>query len=197
MFAQTATAFDARSVALGGSIVADGRGVAGALANPAAMMRMNRRGQSIHLRLGVGGEIRDPGGLIEEGGKDENEGLFDDIETELEVLDGAVLSCDLADTPETVCLSDTEGLGRIAGSLLNLANAVDDEDLTIQATPELGFALTGGSVPVAVHALARATLSARPNITDNDREYLGGFSTALKKSMRTANAWLSIPRVSC
>ncbi len=60
-----AVAADARSISLGGSAIANGQGVHGALENPSSLMRMNSQQQRLHLHLGFSLDARDDAGLVE------------------------------------------------------------------------------------------------------------------------------------
>ena len=176
--AGAAQASDARSIALGGSIIADGRGVPGALANPASLMDMKRRGQRMHVGIGVNADIRDEGGLIELAS--DNEDLVDDTDEAIEAIDLRQVSCiEPGASAGTVCLDGLGELGSLTARALDLLNDLDDEPIAGQAGLDAGIAFTARNTPFAVHLQTRVTGRGRAIVSDGDRAYLDEFARTL------------------
>ena len=176
--AGAAQASDARSVALGGSIIADGRGVPGALANPASLMDMQRRGQRVHVGIGLNADIRDEGGLIELAS--DNEDLADDTDEAIEAIDLRQVSCiEQGANAGTVCLDGLGELGSLTARALDLLNDVDGEPIAGQVGLDTGLAFTARNTPFAVHLQTRFTGRGRALVSDGDRAYLAEFAETL------------------
>ena len=180
-----ATAVDARTYALGGSTVADGRGAHGALQNPASLVAMQRRGERFHLQLGAAVDARDHAGLIDIARDDANEDLADDLDAEIDRLSGSALACDLAQDPpdDTVCVTGTDRLADLAGDARRLLDDVDGEPVSGLASLGAGFAFTGTGLPFALHAGARGTVRARADVGAGDRAYVDSLSRALRDGL--------------
>ena len=174
---------DARSIALGGAVIASGKGVHGALSNPASMMAMQRRGETTHLRLGLSAELRDSGDLqdtIDTITADENDDLIDDIEDEIDTLSGQQITCDPRfDSDDTDCITGTQELSDIAGRILDILDLVDDRELEAYAEANLGMAYTKTKVPFAINLGERVTGFATTNVDDADRTYVSDLNTLL------------------
>lgn len=171
---------DARSIALGGSAIANGQGAHGAFENPASMMGMNRAGQRIHFRIGFAADIRDSGEVIDTLTDDANNDLISDIETQVEELSTREIQCDpIFGDGEDVCVDNTQSLSDLSARLLDVANSVDDESLEIQASADLGMAFTQMSYPVAVNLRIMATGSGTPDIAESDKDYVSELATLL------------------
>lgn len=179
----TAQASDARSIALGGSVIANGKGAPGALANPASLMRMQRDGQRMHFSFGSSVKVRDDAGLVDIAEDDANTGIIDDIENEVNAIDFADLTCDdpqtLNEDDNPVCLENLESLSALSTRAIELLDDVDNDDVRGQATLALGTAFTGVTYPFALHLSARATGAGKMDVSDEDFAYFGEFDTAL------------------
>jgi len=172
-----AHALDVRALSLGGSVVADGEGVPGAISNPAALMAMQRRGETTHLSIGFGAETRDPGGLLEAAREDDNQGLLDDLEREIDAIDLREVSCvpeDRGSFPanDDPCLDGLGALSELSGRALSIADPADGEVTAVQGGADTGVAFTGHAYPFALHLRTRATGRGRIDVTDDDRAYL-------------------------
>ena len=186
-----AQAFDARAVALGGSVIAAGEGVPGALANPSALMGMQRAGQRTHFSVGLGGRLRDEIGvqdLVEE-----EEGLPADIEDEVERVDASAIECEpqLGFDPDTgalvsadfdredVCLDGLGGLADLSSRSVRVLDDIGGKDVVAQGSVAVGLGFTGFAVPFALHVQTRATGRGRADVTENDRDYVRGIGEAI------------------
>lgn len=173
-------ASDARSIALGGSVIANGRGAHGALANPASMMAMQRRQETFHFRLSASGEVRDTGTALDLVTDEDNESIITDIEDEIDALDNQTVQCNPAiPNDPTPCVTGTENLSDIAGRLSDLLQAFDDETIDAQINGDLGLALTHKKYPIAFHLRASGTLAGRPNLGSEDIIYIEDFEQLL------------------
>lgn len=171
---------DARSLALGGSVIANAKGAHGALSNPAAMMAMKRRAETLHLRLGFSGEVRDTGSAIDTLTDDANQDLLTDLDAEINALSQTNIVCDpFNGNPDDPCITGTQILSDLSGRLLDIIDLVDGESLDAQARADLGVAFTRSRFPVAVHLRSSATGSGRPNVADSDRAYIEEFENLL------------------
>lgn len=195
--ATPASALDARSTALGGSAIAAGAGVHGTLENPATLMRLQRDGQRIHLRFGASLDVRDSGELIDIATDESNEDLIESIEDGIANLDnqvanpvcGQLLVADAitgnaidSSNENTVCVDDTGALGSDAARVLDILNLIDGETIDARATTDLGFAMTSSSVPFAIHLQASVTGFGKPEVSEDDRNYVGTFADVLEDS---------------
>jgi len=177
---------DARSIALGGSAIASGQGAHGALENPASMMEMKRKGQSIHFRMGFSADIRDSGDILNTLSDDSNHDLISDIETQIDALSAREIQCDpLFGSPDDRCLDNTQVLSDLATRLLDVANSIDNESLDLQVTADLGIAFTQVAHPIAVSLRAMATGSATPDIAQGDKDYVAELATLLDNDLLT------------
>jgi len=171
---------DARSIALGGSAIANGKGAHGALENPASMMEMKRAGQRTHFRFGASAEFRNSGDLVDVLSEDINNGLINDIQDEGDELTTRDVQCDpIFGNANDVCIDNTQSLSDLAERLFNVANDIRDESLDIKAAADLGIAFTQTNYPVAVNLRVLATGSGFATIVDSDLDYINELSTAL------------------
>lgn len=179
-YMQGVVAEDARSIALGGSVVANGQGVHGAMANPASMMNMKRNGQGLHLRFGISGEIRDTGNTIDTLTDSANENLISDIDAEINALSQTNIQCNpIIGNDTDTCVSGTQNLSDLSGRLLDILDLVDGETIDAQARADFGVAYTKSRYPIAVQLRVSATGSGEPEIAESDRGYIDEFETIL------------------
>ncbi len=186
-----ASAFDARSIALGGSTVANGLGVHGAIDNPASLAAANRRGQTAMFLIGGALDARDHGNVVETLTDSDIENLVDDLETEIDELSGSQVSDDctgagfIANDDDTVCVTGTAALAGLSAQALDTANAIDGQKTAALGESALGFAVTSTPIPFAIHTGARATGYGVASITDGDREYVNAFVGVLADDVLT------------
>lgn len=186
LLATPAMAGDARSIALGGSVIANGQGVHGAVENPASLMAMKRREEGFHFRIGFAMELRDSGEAIDTLTDEENEDLFDDIETEIDALSQSPVQCNpIVDNDEATCLTGTEPMALLADRMLDILDTLDEETIDGQASLDMGVAFTGKAWPVAVNLKFSGTASATPDISDDDRDYISDFQLRLEDDILT------------
>lgn len=182
----TAGAFDARSLALGGSTIADGRGLQGAVQNPASLAAMQRRGERGAFALGAAADLRDHGDVADvllDGFSidDELEGLGSDIEDEIDRLSGATVTCDpFFDADDRVCITGTAELGRLSGEGLEILRQVDEEPIEGLGEGRVGFALASTPIPFALHIGARGTATGVASISDGDIAYVNDLQAAFE-----------------
>lgn len=177
---------DARSIALGGSAIANAQGAHGALENPASMMEMKRQGKGIHFRIGISADVRDTGNAIETLMDDANNSLLTDIEDQIDELSARQIQCDpIAGNAADVCVDGTQTLSDLATRLLDVVNKVDDETLNAQANIDLGFAATQIGYPVAISFRTMATASGTPNIAETDKDYVEELANLLDEDSLT------------
>lgn len=177
---------DARSIALGGSVIANGYGVHGAVENPAALMAMKQRKENFHFRIGMALEIRDSGDAIDTLTDDANEGLIDDIGNEVEALGTREVQCDpLFGSPDDVCVDGTTSVADLSVRLLDVLNIVDEETIDAQATLDIGAAFTRLDYPVAVNVRISGTAAGTPDIVDSDTDYVSEFAELLGDDVLT------------
>ncbi len=175
-----ALAGDARSIALGGSAIANGQGVHGAMENPAAMMAMQRQSQNVHVRIGFASEFRDSGDTFDTITDDDNENLISDIETQIDILSDAQVQCNpIFGAANDVCVSGTQPLSDLANQVLDVIDVIDNETFDIQATADFGAAFTKAQYPIAVNLRVMGTGSAAPDIADGDLDYIREFAETL------------------
>jgi len=187
-----AHAADARSLALGGSAIANGVGVHGVLENPASLLRMQREGQRLHLRIGTFIELRDSAELVDTLTNDGNENLASDIDNEITRLSGSTLTCDpLTATSDSSCLSGTELLGNLSSRVLDILNLADDETIDVQVGADLGIGFTAQVFPFAVHLHASGTAAGTPDIAEGDKNYVGELASVLSDDTLTYGELLS------
>lgn len=169
---------DARSIALGGAVIANGKGVDGAIANPASLMAIKRGGKEFHFSSGVSAEFRFPGDAIDSLTDSENENLFSDIEREVDNLSNTQILCDLSDGSQA-CVTGTQALSDLSGRLLDIFDQVDDESFEGYLAGDIGMAYTQSEIPFAFNLVFSATGSTTPDIAASDRDYIAEFNTLL------------------
>ncbi len=185
-------ALDARSAALGGSAIANGKGVHGALENPATLMRLQREKQRLHFHIGAAADVRDDAGYIDK--IEDEEDLPTDLEDELDALSGSTLTCDVTSTPETVCLTGTQNVADLSQRVLDLINDVDGKPASGMGALNIGFANTGWTIPMAFHYQFSVSASGQTNVAESDREYIQTFIDVLSDDQLTAQELLdSVP----
>ena len=181
-----AAANDARSIALGSAVIANGKGVHGALSNPASMMAMQRRGETTHVRFGFSAELRDPGDTINTLSDDDNENLISNIQQEVDTLTDQPVQCNpLVDDDTAVCVDGTQRLSDLSAQLLDVANVVDGESVDGFAATDIGAAFTHSKFPVAVNFRVSAAGIGTADVTDGDLGYISEFATALDEDSLT------------
>lgn len=179
---------DASSAALGGSAIANGSGVHGALENPSSLMRAHRSQQRIHLHLGVSTDIQDNAGLV--ASALDNETLPEDLEAEIDALTGRTITCTLISFPETVCLDNTQGLADLASTVLSIMEDADNKPVKATAAADLGIAFTAWSFPIALHYRQSITGSVQSDIADDDFNYVNAFASTLSDDVLTLDELL-------
>ncbi|NND92193.1 MAG: conjugal transfer protein TraF [Granulosicoccus sp.] len=171
---------DARSIALGGSVIANGQGVHGALENPASLMAMKRRKEKFHFLVGMSAEIRDTGDAIDTLSDDDNQGLIDDLEREIDILSSKEVQCDpLLGSDQDICVEGTQPVADLSTRLLDILDVIDEETIDGQGNLDLGIALTKNKVPMAVNLRMSATGAGRPDIAEEDMDYIQEFEDLL------------------
>jgi len=180
-----AHALDARSLSLGGSAIANGEGAPGAFANPASLMAMQRRGEKVHVSLGVALETRDDAGVYDIANDRDNETLEEDIDAAVAEIDFSTAEPDCLDDPTVACLEDLDGLGVLSARALDILDSVDRSDISGQATAALGLAFSNTPYPFAIHLQARGTGRGRVEASDADRVYFAQFASTLADASLT------------
>lgn len=181
-----ALASDARSIALGGSVIANGHGVHGAVENPASLMAMKRRQEGFHFRIGFAMELRDTGDAIDTLTDADNDDLIDDIENEIDILSQSQIQCDpLFGSGGDTCVDNTMAVSDLSGRLLDILDTVDDETIDGQATLDMGVAFTNKTWPMAVNLRLSGTAAGTPDIAEGDRGYISEFQDLLGDNVLT------------
>jgi len=185
-------AADARSNSLGGSAIANGYGVHGALENPSSLMRMSRQQQRFHMHLGVSVDIQDDAELIDTAIDEDT--LIRDLEREIELLSGSTITCDITSTPETTCLNNTQQIGDLASTVVDILERADGESIKAAGAVDMGVAVTTFAVPVALHYRFAATGFSTTRVARGDLEYINSFANVLSDDRLTLNELIgSIP----
>lgn len=179
---------DARSIALGGSTIANGQGAHGAFENPASMMEMKRAGERIHFRFGFSADVRDTGDVIDTLSDNSSNGLIGDIEEQVDELSTQQILCDpIFGNADDVCVTDTQSVSDLATQLLDVIDNLDNESIAVQASADLGMAFTEATYPFAVNVRVMATGFASPNIAATDRDYVEELADLLDNNTLTLN----------
>ncbi len=182
MLTSSAEAVDARSIALGGSAVAFGIGVNGAIENPASLAAMKRRGDTAHFLLGTAADVRDHGDLINVLRDDGNRDLVDDLEAEINTVSGSNVTPEcsgvavLTASDDTPCVTGTARLAGLANDAIGLLDDIDDTPASGLSEAHAGLAVTTTTLPFAIHFGARATGRGVANVDDGDRQYVADFT---------------------
>jgi len=175
-----AHAADARAMALGGSVIANGKGAHGALANPAALMHNHRDGHRFALSFGANIEIRDDAGLIDIATDDANDSLESDIDDAVNDIDVSALECDPQTAEdETTCLSGLDALASLSSRALGIIDTIDNEVVAAQGEAGLGMAFYDFRFPYALHLQTRATGRGKLRASETDRAYFGNYQSTL------------------
>jgi len=179
---------DARSLALGGSAIANGKGAHGAMENPASMMGMQRAGYRTHFRFGASAQFRDAGDAIGIISDSANQNLLSDIEDQIDELGNRQILCDpIFGAGEDICLNDTQDISDTATRLLSVINSLDDESLQAQGSADFGLAFTGGKTPLAINLKYQATAGGGADVNDTDRLYIEEFANLLDNNTLTVD----------
>ncbi len=175
---QMGYAFDARSAALGGSAIANGKGVHGTLENPSTLMRLKRKGERFHFHAGANVDIRDETGVLDE--LSDEEDLVDRLDAEIDRLTDVPLTCDaLTADADTLCLTDTAELGDLSSRLADIFQNIDGRPLAGSIGGDIGVASTSFGIPFAIHFRTAFTGVARSDIATADLDYVQSVSDAL------------------
>nr|MBX2882838.1 conjugal transfer protein TraF [Granulosicoccus sp.] len=161
---------DARAIGMGGAAITVGQGVSGAFANPSLLMSAKRNKQKFHFRFGGSGQLRDGADLLDEAR--DNEDSLNEIENEIDLLSAQTLTCiPVFDTPDTVCLTNTLGLGNITRKVLTSFNNISGEPVDLRGASDLAFAATHTRFPFMVSIGVSMTGTGVANISDADNNY--------------------------
>ncbi len=179
-------AFDARSAGVGGSAIANGYGVHGALDNPSSLIRLHRQQQHFHIHSGLTVDIQDDAGIIET--VIDEETLLTDFEQEIDLLSNQLLTCDINDisnASEATCLENTQKLGGLATTVFNILNRADNQPIKASAAAEFGVAVSTWSIPVALYFRYSVSGATITDFADNDLSYVDAFATSLSDDVLT------------
>ncbi len=175
------SAKDARSIALGGAVIANGNGAHGVLSNPASMMQMHRRGETTHVLLGFSGEARADSDLVDTVTDSANETIFDDLEDEIENLNSQSITCNpFTANDDTICIADTDPISVLSDRILNILDVLDGETVEGHLQTDLGIAFTHTNKPYSVNLSVSGTFSGTSDIPEGDRVYVGQFAEILE-----------------
>jgi len=175
--ASPALAFDARSIALGGSVIANGHGMHGVIENPATLVRLQREQQGTYILLNASGDIRDPIDLISLA--NDNKDLPRDIENEIDRVSGQTIICGVLPQNDDVCLTGTALLGSQASQVIRVFDAVDGQPISARGTANVGFAYTDSKIPFGVFLGNTLTATGFTSISNLDRVYTESLANAL------------------
>ncbi len=165
------SANDARAIALGGTALANGQGVHGAWVNPASLLQAKRQNQSFHGLLGIVGDFRDPGELVQTA--IDNDTLESDITNNIDDLSDRPIECNVQNlSDDAVCLSGTEALANDFDRVVDIANSITEQPVEFQANFKAGFAHSGVRFPFALHFAQTYSAAGEVNTSDNDLAYL-------------------------
>lgn len=169
---------DARTLGLGGSAIANGYGIYGAVDNPASLMTQQRADHGLHVHAGMYAELHDKKGLTD--ALLDNEDIAADIEDEIEALSGQSVSCTQSlNDLNAVCLSGTEYLGQLSDDVLNIIDKADGNSISGGGGFDFGIAITHTPIPFSVYITSRLFGAAIPTINDGDRAYIQQFAESL------------------
>jgi len=126
-------ALDARTAAVGGSAIANGYGVHGALDNPASLMRPHNRQQRFHMHMGASLDLQDNAGFID--AAIEQDTLFTDIEQEIASFNQSNLTCDENAQLDTTCLVGTQYLSQLSSTVLDILLRADNQPIRAPTSP--------------------------------------------------------------
>ena len=181
-----ATELDARALALGGSSIADGRGVHGVIQNPASLAALQRGGARASFLIGGNVDLRDHDDvtslLTDEEARDIGEGIEDEVDR----LSGSEVTCNpLTDGDDAPCLTGTSELGGLADDGLDIIDRVDGNEVSGDGAARLGLAVTATAVPFAVHFAGRGAARGEADISDGDEGYVATLGAALGDDVLT------------
>lgn len=181
--ASPAAALDARTAAVGGSAIANGYGVHGARDNPASLMRMHRKQHRFHFHVGGGVDIQDDAAFIETAIDEDS--LLDDLDRELELITGSVLTCDFNSSPETPCLTNTQNISDLATRVADIMTRIDGKPIKATASADIGFAVSKQAVPIALHYRVSVSGSTITDVASGDLAYVNTFATVFNDGTLT------------
>ncbi len=180
---------DARSIALGDSVIAHGIGVGDLASNPALLMRLGGAGsnpdpKATFVDIGSGFDVRDSGGAT--GILSDNAFLPENVENSLIALASQDITCLGGDVDgDTPCLSDTAGLGRNAERLADALERLDGQSVDTRLFGRLGMARLNGPMRFALAYGTRFVASGTVADTDADRDTLTELSEVLSDDTLT------------
>jgi len=180
---------DARSAAVGGSAIANGYGVHGALDNPSSLVRLHRQQQRFHMHLGATVDIQDDAGIIDSAIDEDT--LLTDLEKEIDSITGQELTCDLSSTLDSTCLDNTQKLGELATTVFDIISRADNQPIKAAAAAEFGVALSTWSVPVALYYRVSASGASTTDVATDDLDYVNAFANALSDDKLTLDELIS------
>lgn len=181
-----AAELDARALALGGSSIADGRGVHGVVQNPASLVALQRTGVRASFLIGAGADLRDHDDVSSLLTDDDAKDIGNDLEDEVDRLSGSRVTCDpLTNGDETPCLTGTAALGALADDGLEILDRVDGNEVSGNGEARLGLAITATPVPFALHVAGRGAARGVADISDGDEDYVARLGAALGDDVLT------------
>ncbi len=181
-----AAGLDARTLALGGSSIADGRGVHGVVGNPASLVALQRSGVRASFLLGAGTDLRDHDDVSSLLTDDEAQDIGSDLDDERDRLSGSSVTCNpLIDADDAPCLTGTAGLGALADDGLGILDRVDGHEVSGDGEARLGLAVTATPVPFALHVAGRGAARGVADISDGDEAYVARLGAALGDDVLT------------
>lgn len=168
---------DIRALSMGGAAISAGKGVNGAVANPALLSTYRNTGVTT-FRTGFSGEVRDTAQIITD--LDENEQLIDDLGDAIDRVLNQPLNCNpILAAANNVCLVDSGGLGSLAADLRGMLNNVNGAPFDARALGGIGFAVADSPIPFAVNFATIVTATGVADISNNDLGYVNNISNAL------------------
>jgi len=176
-------ALDAQSAARGGSAIANGKGVHGALENPSSLMRMHRAQQGLHLHIGASADIQDDAGFIDTAVEEDT--LAQDLENEIDALSARVITCTINDDPNATCLDDTQRMSELAARVSSILTRIDGKPIKATASADFGVGYTKARFPFAVHFKLSAPGSSTTDVAEGDKDYINTFATVLEDDRLT------------
>jgi len=170
-------AADARSLALGGSVIANAQGANGAMENPASMMAMKRANEKTHFRFSVGTDFRIGSDIYDTLSDPDNQTLVGDISDLIDRLNTQDVLCDpISGAANDICVDNTQPISDLATRLLDIMTVIDDENYDLRASADFGMAFTSGELPFAFNFTLRGTAASNAAIPETDRAYIQEFA---------------------